>query len=279
MRVQVDIYSATPAPPADDPLSDYYVLLHDFDTDVWAHRPRPLWSRDDGLLDDHGYPEMVPFTERKGMPLSKVIQWFWFDLCVLSQYGTVFGTAEWNRLSKEQQRKIASEWGTFTDSKRFATNHAGTDVNANHIAERILGQPLKSGTARQLEVACGGNMIKAMSHTPVLRLAANENGDKEQVECIESEVWNGIHPAPNALTFNWLTHPHLVHRATIATPFGYDRQPSKTGPWRVDPFSFFGEAGSPYALYFSSPNYVPLHRVRRLKASEVAAVARSSYHP
>lgn len=258
--MSIRITVAPGATPLDDPLTDYYVLRHDFETDVWQHRPRPLWSHDDGLLDKMGYPEMVPFTERKGMPLTKVIQWFWFDLCVLSQYGTVFGTAEWNRLSREQQRKIASEWSTFSDSKRFATNHAGTDVNANHIAERILGQPLKSGTAKQQEVACGGNVVKAASHTPV-----NRYGEP----CIEIEVWNGIQPAPDALTFNWKTYPHLVHRATIATPFGYDRQVSQTGPWRVDPFAFFGGAGSPYALYFSSPNYVALNRVRRLRQSEL----------
>lgn len=251
----------------DDTLSDFYVLLHDFQTPAWNFRPRSLFSHDDGLLDKSGYPEMVPFTERKGMPLTKEIQWFWFNLCVLSQYGTIFGTAEWNRLSKEQQRKIASEWGTFTDSKRFATNNAGTDVNANYIAERILGQPLKSGTARQLEVACGGNIVKARSHTPVTRYGQ---------QCIEIEIWDGRNPAPNALTFNWITHPHLVHRATISTPFGYNRQPSQTGPWRVDPFSFFDGAGSPYALYFSSPNYVPLDRVRRLRASELK---RRPYYP
>lgn len=260
MTITITVSMETPAPPVDDPLTDYYVLLHDFETEVWDYRPRSLFSPDDGLLDKMGYPEMVPFTERKGMPLTAVIQWFWFDLCVLSQYGTVFGTVEWNRLSKEQQRKIASEWGTFTDSKRFATNHAGTDENANHIAERILGQPLKSGTAKQLEVACGGNVVKAVSHTPV-----NRYGE----QCIQIEVWDGINPAPNALTFNWKTHPHLVHWATNVTPFGYDRQPSKTGPWRVDPFWFYGGAGSPYALYFSSPNYVPLNRVRRLHASEL----------
>lgn len=268
MRTQVDIHFDTLS--TDEEWSDYYVLLHDFETEVWEHRPRSLFAPDDSLGDDHGYPEMVPFTERKGMPLTQVIQWFWFDLCVLSQYGTVFGTAAWNRLSRLEQRKIANEWGTFTDSKRFATNHAGTDVNANYIAERILGQPLQSGTAKQLEVACGGNIVKAVSHAPVNRYSEPS---------IEIEVWNGIYPAPNALTFNWITHPHLVHRATISTPFGYDRLPSKTGPWRVNPFPFFGEAGSPYALYFSSPNYVPLHRVRRLKVSEVAAVVRSPYRP
>jgi len=268
MRAQVDIHFDLSS--TDEEWSDYYVLLHDFETDVWEHRPRSLWSPDDTLDDEKGYPEMVPFTERKGMPLTQVLQWYWFDLCVLSQYGTVFGTAAWNRLSLFEQRKIASEWGTFTDSKRFATNKVGTDVNANYIAERIFGQPLLLGTAKQLEVACGGNFVKAVSHTPV-----NRFGD----ECIEVEVWNGIYPAPNALTFNWITHPHLVHRATISTPFGYDRLPSKTGPWRVDPFPFFGGGGSPYTLYFSSPNYVPLNRVRRLKASEVAAVARSPYRP
>ncbi len=155
MSVRITVSMETPALPVDDPLTDYYVLLHDFETEVWLYGPRSLWSSDDGLGDRNGYPEMVPFTERRGMPLTKVIQWFWFDLCVLSQYGTVFGTAEWNQLSREQQRKIASEWSTFTDSKRFATNHAGTDRNANYIAERILGQPLQSGTAKQLEVACG----------------------------------------------------------------------------------------------------------------------------
>ena len=267
VQIHVSVSMETPAPAVDDPWSDFYVLLHDFETEAWEHRPRPLFAPDDGLLDDRGYPEMVPFTERRGMPLTQVIQWYWFDLCVLSQYGTVFGTAEWNRLSRETQRKIASQWGTFTNSRRFATNNVGTDVNANYIAERILGQALKSGTARQLEVACGGNIVKAASHAPVTRY-----GDP----CLEIEVWDGIYPAPDALTFNWITHPHLVHRATIATPFGYDGQVSQTGPWRVDPFPFFGGAGSPYALYFSSPNYVAAHRVRRLRKSELN---RSPYQP
>lgn len=240
--------------------SDYYVLLHDFELARYDYKPRPLFDPDDNLANSMGYPEMVPFTERKGMPLNETMQWYWFDICVLAQYHTVFGAIRWYSLTSEQRKKIAAEWGTFTDSRRFATNHAGTDANANYVAARILGEPLKSDLPKQFEVACGGNIVKAKSHEPV-----NRYGEP----CIEVEVWNGRNPAPDALTFNWMTHPHLVHLATIATPFGYDGQPTRTGPWRVDPFPFFGGAGSPYALYFSSPNYVPLSRVRRLRKHEL----------
>ncbi len=259
MKISVNIQSQ-PGPEATDEWSDYYVLLHDFELSMYNHKPRPLYDPNDNLLDRMGYPEMVPFTERRGMPLTKTIQLFWFDLCVLAQYQTVYGTAKWSLLMTEQKKKIVSEWSTLTDSKRFATNYAGTDVNANYVAELVLREPPRLGTAKQFEVACGGNIVKAKSHMPV-----NRNGRL----CIEVEVWDGIDPEPVAWTFNWTTHPHLIHWATIATPLGYDGQLSQTGPWRVDPFSFFGGAGSPYALYFSSPNYVPLNRVRRLRKNEL----------
>lgn len=212
---------------------------------------------------------MVPFVNRQSVSWSKAMTYYMFDLCLLSQYGFIYKSAGWYKLTKDQQRKAASEFETAFDSKRFLTNDTGLDKNYNPIGEEVLGEAHRNGSPRQWEVACGGNIIKAKSHTPVRKIATDVDGVKRPVDCIEVEVWDGKNPAPNALTFNWRTHPWLVHMATIATPFGYDGQLSKTGPWKVDPFSFFGGAGTPYTMLFSSPNYVPLHRIERLKVSEL----------
>ena len=77
----------------------------------------------------------------------------------------------------------------------------------------------------------------------------------------------GINPAPDLNVFNPATHKHLFHFPTIATPFAYDGSWSKTGPWRVDAFPFFNGRAM-YVLYCSSPNYIPAHRLRRLRQSE-----------
>lgn len=267
-KIRIDISF----PPTDE-WSDYYLLRHDFDTSVWGYRPRPLFSDTDGLDNTKGYPEMVPFVVRKGMYWTDEIVRYMFDLCCLSKFGFLYKSEGWSYLSALEKRKIASEFEAAFNSGKFATNGTGIDKNYNPIGEEVLGEAHRTGLARQWEVACGGNIVKAVSNTPVKMLAQSPTPDapKEIVDCLQVEVWDGKNPAPNAMSFNWNTHPHLVHWATISTPFVADYG------WRVDPFSFFNGHGTPYTLLFNSPNYVPMHRVRRLKKSEVLFPNRPYY--
>lgn len=236
-----------------DAWSAYYVLLHDQELALYHYKPRSLFDPSDGLLDRMGYPEMVPLLYRYALPLTEKIQWLWFALCVLAKHGHT----NWKSLAPAEQKLLASQWGTLTDSKRFATNKVGTDRHANFIAHQILREPLKDGVAKQLSVLCGGNMVKAKSHT-VFHLGGKD--------VLEIDVWDGK-IIPNALHFNWSTHPHLVHWATNSTPFNYAGMWSDVGPWRVDPFPFFN--GAPYIVYSSRPQFVEVARVRRLHVSEL----------
>ena len=255
----------------DDPWTDYYEVLHDFDTveyfreDLGYSVPRSLFNKGDGLLDRQGYPEACRFWSAtgKGAPLTKELQWYWFNLCMLSMYGDVYDSPTWKAMTPIQRKEFVNEWTTFTDDRRVLTNHAGTNIRANYPANKILGIPLKSGLPLQFNLTMGGNVVKVLSHEEV-----SKNGEPHY----EIEVWNGKNPAPDARNFNWRTHPHLVHRATNSTPFAYDRKTilmPPRGPWRVDPFVFFQERGSPYALLANERQWISVHRVRRLKKSEL----------
>lgn len=250
--------------------SDYYVLLHDFETDLWNHKPRSLFSDSDGLQNDKGYPETVPFVNRIGTLLTKEILWFMFDLCLLSQYGFTYKSRGWGELTVTERRKAASEFETAFDSGRFITNGTGIDKYYNPIGEEILGQAHREKLAKMWEVSTGGNIIRAVSHDPVSKIATDIDGVRRWTPCLEVEVWDGQFPQPSASVFNRDTHPHLIHEATISTPFGFNGEVSQNPPWKVNPFPFFGGNGTPFPLLFSSPNFVPTHRVRRLKVGEVA---------
>lgn len=254
-----------------DPLTDYYIGLHDFELRLYNHKPRVLDVDNPNPKDNNmGFPEMIPFTTRVGVPFTGPILWFLFDLCLMGQYGFRYNSPGWHALSREQKRKAASEFTTFYDSKRFISNNTGIDENYNPIAEEILGWPHRSKLGRQLEVATGGNLFKAISHTQHYLVATDVDGVKRRIACIQIEMWNGINPPPNLDVFNPSTHKHLFHNPTIATPFGYDGKWTKTGPWRVDAFPFFN-GRSMYVLYGTTPNYIPLHRLRRLRQSELNA--------
>lgn len=220
---------------------------------------------------------MLPFVRRVGMPLTGPILWFLFDLCLQEQYGFRYQSAGWMALSRDQKRKAASEFETLYDSKRFITNNTGIDENYNPIGEAILGEPHRSSIGKQLEVGTGGNLYKAVSHTLQYLVTTDVDGVKRRIACIQIEMWNGINPPPDLDTFNKDTHPHLFHRPTIATPFGYDNKWTKTGPWKVTPFSFFAERAM-YVLYGTTPNFIPAHRLRRLRKSELDAW-RHPFHP
>lgn len=260
-----------PAILEDDPWTDYYIGLHDFESPLYHYKPRVLNVQNPNPKDnDMGFPEMIPFVKRQGMPLTEEILWFLFDLCLAGQYGFRYDSPGWRVLTRDQKRKAASEFETFYDSKRFITNNTGIDENYNPIGEAVLGQKHRSGIGKQLEVACGGNLFLAVSHTPHMMVATDVDGVKRRIACIQIQMWDGKNPEPNLDIFNPNTHKHLFHSPTIATPFGYDGKWTKTGPWRVDPFSFFNGRGM-YVLYGTQPNFVPKHRLRRLRQSELLA--------
>lgn len=249
----------------EDKWSDYYLLLHDQHCNVFRHLnwgynvPRSLLYQDDALNDKRGYPEMVPCANRYWMSLTQTIQIAWFELCIYMRHKRV----DWWNLSEEEQKRMATQWSTFTDSKRFATNHKGTDICNNYVMAAVMkdkGYIQRGEDAMQSSVLCGGNVVLALGHEPIYI---------NRIAHIKIAVWDGINPAPNAITFNWNTHPHLVHLATNSTPFNLAGAWSKTGPWRVDKFPFFDGVGSPYYVYSDQPQYIALNRVRRLKKSEL----------
>ena len=212
----MDITVRVDFPKAVDEWSDFYQLKHDYELQLWNYKPRSLYDPDDGLVDGRGYPEMVPFVNRLSKTWNDAMVRYMFDLCLLSGYGITYKSPEWYRLTNEQRRKLASEFETAFDSKRFLTNDTGLDISYNPIGEEVLGQPHRSSLARQWEVACGGNVVKAKSHAPVRKIATDVDGVKRPVDCIEVEVWDGVIPSGGALSMNWTTHPWLIHMATIA---------------------------------------------------------------
>lgn len=244
----VSMFGRTYIPKTTDPLTDYYVVLHDFETETWNYKPRSLFDLQDGLQNNQGYPETCRLRSAtgKGTPFTESIQWHSFNLCLKSQYGFAYSSTGWKALTREQKRKAVNEWTTFTDSRRFWTNHAGTDLRANFVSEKILGTPLKSGLPIAQNIVTGGNVVLALRSEP-----DNLSGEA----CLEIKVWDGKDPVP--------TERNLVHLATNSTPFPYQDR------WRVDPFPFFGGKGSPYFVLSHERQWIPLNRVRRLKKSEL----------
>lgn len=262
-----------PKPADEDTWTDYYEILHDQFCKVMYFTPRMLqvylgknnYAHQKTTI---GYPAVVPLQSpegRKGSPLTADILWFLFDLCVKQQYGFSYNSSGWKALSREQKRKIASEFETFYDSSRFITNNAGIDINFNPIGEAILGQPHRSGIAKQLEVVTTGNLLKAVSHTPVMMLADDFNQagelEKMQTPCIQIQTWDG----------KGTPEGHLIHWATNTTPFNFQNQWSRTGPWLVNHMHFFDGKGSRFVVYSQYPQFIALNRVRRLLRSELAA--------
>lgn len=229
-------------------LTDYYIVLHDFETSVWNYKPRSLFDPSDGLQNKQGYPETCRLKSRsgEGTALAKELQWHSFNLCLLYQYGFKYDSTGWKNLTNEQRKKAVNEWTTFTDSRRFWMNHAGTDLRANYVSNKVLGTPLKSGLPIAQNIVTGGNTVRVLRHEP--DYFAGE-------PYLEIKVWDGSFPAP--------TTKDLIHLATNSTPFVYGSK------WRVDPFGFFQGRGSPYFVLSKERQWIPLNRVRRLKESEL----------
>ena len=121
MRVQIDINGvphSLPSKPllAQRPAGVFAFVLHDYQTSEffrtdWNYSvPRGLLDDRDGLKNDRGWPEMVPFKPRVGVRLTRELQWFWFRQLILSYYGH----SDFDQLTRAEKVYITGAWRGVT---------------------------------------------------------------------------------------------------------------------------------------------------------------------
>jgi hypothetical protein len=238
-------------------------VLHDYQTEVYNHLPRPLFDPNDKLKDDLGWPEMCPLAPRLGVKLTRDLQWFWVKQLVLSRYGielvehkqdghTITIENEfYTKLTRDRQEYIKNAWAGLTKQQTAFTNGRGTDTGVDYIRKLHMGgdYPLL------FENTCGGSLLELAEATPLSR------GYKVRtLDPVKYLMWKN---------YTYKTHPQFFTWATNSTPYGFNGIITKSGPWRVDPFHYLSGKGVPVPLISGSGIvYVPPSRVRILQQGE-----------
>lgn len=253
MTLKVDIEIRPSPVQTHRPDGIFAQALHDFDTrayyrDAWGVSvPRSLVSDNDKLDNDKGFAEMVPFSPRIGVKLTKDLQWFWFRQILISKYGH----NEMYRLSPLERDYILNAWRGLTGGHTAFLNGAGTDTRRDYIT----GVNPDADLPILWENTCGGSVLELFS--------VEENRGRYSVKTLD--------PARYDLWKHWTfrSHPQYFSMGTNSTPLGYDRRWTKAGPWRVDPFHYLDGLDVPVPI-MSAGGHAAVHadRVRILEADE-----------
>lgn len=270
--LSINIRRRDPSPVNSHPPGIWAQALHDYDrpeyfrADLNRSVPRSLFDPRDKLKDDSGYPEMIPLSPRVGVKLSKALQWFWVKQLVYAKFRIEIKEREIGdiripierdfelKLSPAQREYIKEAWRGLTKGHTALTNGAGTDTRADFINRlRMSNQP---GDLPILwELTSGGSLLKLHSRESygtgykVLTLSLNR-----------FQEWKD---------WIYIDHPGFFSFATNSTPFGFDGELSRLGPWRVDNFHYLGGIPVPVPLISDLGFlYIRKDRVRLLEPGE-----------
>lgn len=235
-------------------LGRYVKLLPDTKVPEWNYKCRSLYSHSDGLLDNHGYPQMVPLKERHGTPLTKAWQQYLMDVQTHYYFGIPY-----DLLSRDRRDRMVRWFNSMYDGDRFITNHAGVDTRHNIFtgAHESAGWPMAQ------EVVCAVN---------IMELDSEEPERKAGELCYRVKALDGNAPPPNFMRVNYTTSPAYLH---VAVTWNYRDDDSMPLEQRFTTGNFpqmynVGFAG--HSIYPNvSPggiNWVPVTRVKRLLSSD-----------
>jgi len=211
-------------------------LKRALETPASPNHPRVMrikwdWERtSDGLprvrsldYDDktHQYPGGLPDTNKQlfdaWFPLTRLMQKFWFELNVWSQYRTP------SKLLQPALLKAAKQsWKSLTDEDRVLTNGRGIESGYEDFVLGINPSSRK-GPIQQENLGLGGNIVHVIGSTI-------QAGGKPYLP-IQTIDLNKPLPTPEYL----FSQKYLCHWCTISTPFLAARG------YRIDPFPQFGE--------------------------------------
>jgi len=187
----------------------YVKLLPDTKVPQWDYKCRSLFSHSDGLLDNHGYPQMVPLKSRHGTKLTESWQRYLMDVQCVYYFGIPF-----DLLSKDRRDRMIRWFSSMYDGNRFITNNAGVDTRENVFTGAHEG----AGWPMAQEVVCAVNLLELDSLEP-----ETIAGDL----CYRIKTLNGSQHPPNFMRVNYTTSPAYIH---VAVTWLYNDDPSITTP-------------------------------------------------
>ena len=208
-----------------------YRIRHDFELDPPHVRP--------SLRPGHGLPETVKMYDNRWTVMSEAWQWYMFDLLCLAKFG------HWNRdaLTQEQFDYLARAFTSLYKGDRFRTNKNGVNDHNNHVTGEMTGEEPKTEP-----ITTGGNIVDVIGGPYSLP----GGGIWMKVRTI-----GGARP-PRIEEVNQLTHPELVHTATIV-------RLEEDGSHRVIQFPQLDGVSVPFPnISAEDHNYIRLERLERL---------------
>ena len=196
----------------------------------------PFYNRPAGTAS--GWPMVFRLEPYQGTKLYSALQWFWFRL----------------NLSSDTNKNVQA-WNAYTaDGVAFNNGSWGVNKCKNYITSERLG--ISYAYPQMGRLICGGNVITGIETTLTKRQGALLKGTKVlKVTTIDVRK-----PLPAGITY--LTHPHLIHHATIIRP-----EIEANGQKRVNPFPFLGgREGLPiyYPLWSDGDVYYPMRQLEKL---------------
>lgn len=231
------------------PTGDWVRALHDFETQEyyradWGYRvPRSLFSDTDKLDNYKGYPEMLPFRPRVGVKLTEALQWFWFDQLRLSAGYTM------------TEDDLKEAWRGLTKGHTAFANGRGTDTCWDYIT------PANEGSELPIlwENTCGGSLLELDS----IQVYSWGGGTWFKVKTMDPDKLDDYK------TWNFRSHPQFFTLGTNSVPLGYNREWTKTGPWRVDAFHYLKGRDVPVPIFSADGfTFVSTRRVRLLRQGD-----------